>query len=440
MERNDVLPYTTGILGLRPEWLSARLEWFKDLKFGIILHWGPYSQWDCCESWPISPGDPWARNDRMKCWTNRDKDLVRFQRDYWDLNRTFNPVKFNPDLWADAVARAGARYLAFTTKHHDGFCMWDTQTTDYRVTAPSCPFSTHPRRDVFGEVARALQARGLGVSAYFSKADWHCPYYWAPGRPVVDRGANTADDPETWARFVAYTHDQIRELTTRYGKIDVLWLDAGWVRDREDIQMDRMIAMAREAQPGLIVANRTVGDAYEDFVTPEHQIPLEPLPTPWESCLCMGNGWKFSPPEYVCRPTREVLGMLVEIVSKGGNFLMGFGPTPEGEFPESVLRGLKEIGAWMDVNGEAIYGTRPIAPYAEEGVRFTQRDGWVYAFLMEGGPAELHALRPAAGEPVSVLGTDGRPHVQPLDAGVRISLPHSAGHLPEPIVLRFKPE
>lgn len=438
MEREDVIRYSDGAAASAPQWLRERLEWFQDLKFGIILHWGPYARWDCCESWPLSPGDEWARNDRMSCWTSRGKSLARFQRDYWALNATFNPTKFDADRWADAAARAGAKYVAFTTKHHDGFCMWDTATTDYGVTHQPCPFSQDPRSDLFGEVCRAFQAKGLAISAYFSKADWHCPDYWSPDRPVIDRHANTADDPEAWARFVAYTHAQIRELMTRYGRIDVLWLDAGWVKDQEDLQMDRMVAMARELQPGLIVANRTVGDAYEDFITPEHEIPAEPLSRPWESCLCMGNGWKYSPPGYVCRPTEEVLGMLVEIVSKGGNFLMGFGPSPEGEFPASVLRGLEEIGAWMDVNGEAIYGTRPVAPYAEGEVRFTQKDGWVYAFFMNGDVAEFRALVPHPGAPVLRLGSDEPVVREPIAGGVRITLPRRSGSSTGPRVVKYK--
>jgi len=168
--------------------------------------------------------------------------------------------------------------------------------------------------------------------------------------------------------------------------VDVLWLDAGWVKTEsgEDIDMPGMIGMARELQPGLIVANRTVGDEYEDFITPEHQIPDAPLDQPWESCLCMGTSWKYAGPE-VFRPVGEILRMLIEIVSKGGNFLIGFGPTPEGEFPEGARERLREIGAWMRVNGEAIYGSRAIAPYGDEGVRYTQREGQCFAYCATRG-------------------------------------------------------
>jgi len=431
--REDVINYTTGPLQEKPQWLKDRLEWFQDQKFGLILHWGPYAQWDCCESWPLSPGDDWARNDNMKCWTERGKDLERFQKDYWALNETFNPVKYNPDVWAEAAAYAGVRYVAMTTKHHDGFCMWDTATTDYSIVGPDSPFRDDPRADVFKGLCDAFQSRGMGISAYFSKADWKSGFYWSPERPVTTRQANTVGTPD-WDTFVQFTHSQIRELMTDYGKIDILWLDAGWVKKEreEDLDMDGMIAMARELQPGLIVANRTVGDAYEDFVTPEHQIPPEPLAEPWESCLCMGTSWKYEENE-VFKPTSELLRILIEIVSKGGNLLLGIGPTPEGEFPPVALERLREIGDWMQVNGEAIFETRAVAPYAEGEVRFTRKGSTVYAFLMDESVDVIRAFEPKS---VRLLGSDVAVEWSPVGLGFRFELPETA--LPSPRVLAIE--
>ncbi len=437
-ERQDTIAHSTQIHADKPEWLKNRLEWFQDLKFGLLLHWGPYALWDCCESWPLSPGDDWARNDNMKCWTERGKDLARFQKDYWDLNRQFNPVKFDPERWADAVKESGIRYVSLTTKHHDGFCMWDTATTEYKITGADCPFHTHPKANIFKAFCDAFQSRGMAVSAYFSKADWHAHSYWSPDYPVIDRQANTAGKPE-WVEFVKYTHEQIRELMTNYGKIDVLWLDAGWVKKErnEDLDMDGMIAMARELQPGLIVANRTVGDAYEDFITPEHQIPDEPLDQPWESCLCMGQSWKYVDNE-VFRPTAEILRMLIEIVSKGGNFLVGFGPSPEGEFMPDALQRLNEIGAWMKINSDAIYGTRAIAPYTEGGVRFTRKQDRVFVFLIDESAAELSSLKPKSGASIHLLGSaEGVEWNLQGDKAV-FTLPPSAEELPYPLVLTFE--
>ena len=435
--RQDVIAHSTSQGYEKPEWLRDRLEWFQDQKFGLILHWGPYALWDCCESWPLSPGDEWARNDNMECWTSRGKDIARFQKDYWGLNRQFNPVNYDPNVWAELAQQAGIRYVAMTTKHHDGFCMWDTKTTDYKITGEDCPFHSDPRADVFKGLCDAFQSRGMGISAYFSKADWHAPTYWSPNAPVVTRQANTHGTPD-WDRFVEYTHEQIRELMTGYGKIDILWLDAGWVKteSNEDIKMSEMVEMARKLQPGLIVANRTVGDEFEDFITPEHQIPDEPLDSPWESCLCMGQSWKYSEGE-VFRPTAEILRMLIEIVSKGGNLLIGFGPSPEGEFIPQVVDRLKEIGEWMKVNSESIYGTRAIAPYSEGGIRYTRKGDQVFAFLVEEGERTLKTLRPNTGSELRVLGYSGAISYSKSDQGITFDLPADTSELPYPLVLTF---
>jgi alpha-L-fucosidase len=335
--REDVLAHSTTTAQDKPEWLQKRLEWFKSLEFGIILHWGIYAFWDCCESWPLVPEDTWARNDRMKCWTDRDQDIDRFQQDYWNLIEQFNPTKFDADEWAQIFADAGAKYVCFTTKHHDGFCLWDTPTTDYKITGPRCPF----KRDVTKELFDALHRKGLGVSVYFSKADWHCPYYWAPDPKPFHRGANTLDDPETFEKFVQYTHTQIRELLTNYGKIDILWLDAGWVKGKEDIRMAEIVEMGRQLQPGLLVANRTVGD-FEDFVTPEREIPDEALPDAWEACLPLGPDWKYT--EGQPKKSAEQIHEEITVTNqRGGNFLLGIGPTPSGQIPEDDQHILKEL-------------------------------------------------------------------------------------------------
>jgi alpha-L-fucosidase len=277
----------------------------------------------------------------MKCWVDRGRDLALFQKEYWALNKQFNPVNFDPDAWAEMFAQAGAKYVCFTTKHHDGFCMWDTATTDYKITGPDCPFHANPRADVTKHLFDSLRMAGLGVSVYYSKADWHCPYYWSPDRPAVTRGANTLYDPETWEKFVQYTHQQIRELMTNYGKIDILWLDAGWVRDEEDIRMPELVAMARELQPGLLVANRTVGD-FEDFVTPEREIPNEALGVPWEACLPLGSNWKFVEGEPL-KSVQKVREELKTINQRGGNFLLGLGPKPDGTFQDEVIQTMKAL-------------------------------------------------------------------------------------------------
>lgn len=341
--REDVIAHSASSTTQKPEWLQERLRWFKSLEFGIILHWGVYSFWDCCESWPLVPDCDWSRRDEIKCWTERNKDLDLFQRDYKNLHKQFNPILFDPDQWANLFVQAGAKYICFTTKHHDGFCMWDTQTTDYKITGADCPFHTNPKADVTKALFDSCRKAGLAVSVYFSKADWDCPNYWSPEPRPMSQAANTTDDAEKWEKFVRFTHEQIRELMTSYGKIDILWLDAGWVKGKEDIRMAEMIAMARELQPGLIVANRTVGDEFEDFVTPEREIPDEALPEVWEACLPLGPDWKYVEGQPL-KSAKEVVEEINITNSRGGNFLLGIGPKYDGSIPERDQRILLEIG------------------------------------------------------------------------------------------------
>ena len=419
----------------QPEWLQERLKWFSSLKFGLFLHWGPYSQWGCIESWPLVEADTWARPDDLACWAERGKDLTRFRRDYWALNRTFDPVEFAPEAWADLARAAGMRYVAFTTKHHDGFSMFDTRQTDYRITAPDCPFHSYPRANVTREVFDAFRARDFAISCYFSKSDWHCPYYWDPARPAPDRNPNydTRAEPERWEGFVQFVHRQIEELMSGYGPLACLWLDGGQVRPPlQDIRMAEIAAMARSHQPGLIVADRTVGGPYENLLTPEQHIPDEPLPGAWESCLTMGNSWSFKPND-VYKSTGALLAMLLDIVAKGGNLLLNIGPTPEGALPGPAVERLREIAAWMAVNAEAIHDTEPVAPYCEGPVRYTSRDATVYATWVadeeESRPPDqvtLTGLCPPEGAEVRLLGAPEPLAWRFTDAGAVITMPRGA--------------
>ncbi|MBT3344926.1 MAG: alpha-L-fucosidase [Gemmatimonadetes bacterium] len=430
----------------KPEWLRQRLDWFQDRKFGLFLHWGMYCQWDCCESWPLVEEDTWARPDDMKCWAERGRDYERFCADYRALNRTFNPTDFDPVVWADAARRAGMEYVTFTTKHHDGFCMWDTATTQYKITGPDCPFHADPRSNIARQVFDAFRARDMAISCYFSKSDWHVPYYWDPSRPAHTRNPNydTHAEAELWEKFVQYTHGQIEELMTGYGPIDMLWLDGGQVRPPDqDIRMDEIAAMARRHQPGLIMADRTVGNDFEDFITPEQMIPDMPPDGPWESCLTMGHSWKYVPDDDY-KSTPELLRMLVEVVAKGGNLLLGVGPTPEGTLPAEALRRLEEIGAWMEVNGEAIHGTRPVPPYRDGEAFYTAKGDRVYAILFaadEAGGVTLRGPAPRHQSQVQVLGRGKQVGCSATDEGVRVALPPDVrGALAQgrPAVLRFE--
>jgi alpha-L-fucosidase len=431
--RTDIMAHSSAedLAADQPEWMPQRLGWFQGLKFGLMVHWGIYSQWGCIESWPLSPDAPWARPDDLQPWLDCGQDLPRFREAYWKLSESFNPTGFDPDVWADDAARAGMRYVCFTTKHHDGFSMFDTRQTNYRATDPHCPLSQHPRADAARAVFDAFRARDFAVSCYFSKPDWHHPDYWAPDAEPEDRNPtyDPSAEPQRWERFVQFTHRQIEELMRDYGPIDLLWLDGGWVRPpKQDIRMDEIAAMARSHQPELLIADRTVGGAHENILTPEQQIPEKPLGHPWESCLTMGPGWSYRFDDEQ-KPTGQLIAMLCETVAKGGNFLLNVAPGPDGRFPPNARARLHELGKWMDVCGEAIHGTEAIPPYEEGTVRFTRKAERVHALVLadeQGEPPStvtLNALRPADGSDVELLGRDEPLPWEPTGDGARVTLP-----------------
>ncbi len=364
------------------ELIKERMEWFRDQKLGFMMHWGIYSQLGITESWGVCD-EPWTA--RMNTWQKERKD---FKREYFDLNKTFNPIRFNPDEWTQVMADGGFKYMIFTTKHHDGFCMFDTEYTDYKVTGKDCPFHTHKYANVCKELFESGRKRGLAIATYFSKADWSCPDYWedrlADG---YDHGRNPSykvkKNPEKWKRFVDFTRNQILELMTKFGRIDILWLDAGWVckANKQDIDLGGIVDEARKYQPWLISADRTVGGPYENYVTPETIIPEKPMRIPWESCITIGRSFAYSYSDQY-KSAREILKILVEIVAKGGNLALNIAPQPDGRLPQPVIDILGEFGAWMKANGDAIYGTRVIEPYRSGDFAFTQKNGNVYAIML----------------------------------------------------------
>ena len=239
--------------------VQEHLKWFMGLKLGFMMHWAPGCQIGTLESWPLSDQDgSWSQADVD--WT----DIETFKQQYIDANKTFNPVRFRPDHMAELAKECGFQYLLFTTKHHDGFCMFDTQTTDYKITDPSCPFHTSPYADVTRCLYDEFRKRGMAISVYFSKPDWHSDDYWHRAfGPAPTRNVNYSveEHPDLWERFVSYTHAQLEELGTRYGKIDCLWLDGGLVNPDnlgQDISLGEIVGKLRSTtQPHLIVCDRT---------------------------------------------------------------------------------------------------------------------------------------------------------------------------------------
>lgn len=399
-----------------------KLEHWQDLKFGLLMHWGTYSQWGIVESWSLCNED----EDWCKRRGPYAHDYELYRRKYEELKFTFRPSKFNPQKWADAALEAGMKYVVFTTKHHDGFCMFDTKETDYKITSPECPAGIDPT----DAITKAFRNKGFFVGLYFSKPDWHCPDYWWPYFATPDRNVNynPSKYPEKWAAYKQFTYNQIQELTSQYGPIDLLWLDGGWVRPKQqknpswvnspynqDIDMNSLANIARKNQPGILIVDRSVGGEFENYWTPEQHIPPqeEKLYYPWETCMTMANSWSYVPNDQY-KSSKEILKNLATIVSRGGNYLLNIAPSPEGEWDEAAYQNLKEIGQWMSINGESIYGTtRHEVITQTDQYYYTQKGDTVYCiyFKKEGEdypkyfPIEYPRKPESA---VHILGTDAK--------------------------------
>ena len=362
--------------------VREKLEWFRDQKLGLMMHFGIYTQTGDIESWPLCDN---AR-DWSRVRSEFGEDVESFKRQYWGLIRSFNPIRFNPAVWADVAARDGFRYLIFTTKHHDGFCLFDSKYSDFKVTSPECPFSENPNANIVRRVFDEFRAKGLGIAAYFSKPDWHHEDYWTNHglgykSPNQFPSYDVRKNPEKWGRFAAFTRNQILELVRDYGPLDVLWLDGGIVQrncNGMDIKIEEIVAEARKTTPGLISVDRTAGGTCENVITPECEVPPEPLDVPWESCIPMGSGFSYRYDD-VYKSPRELVHLLMNVVAKGGNLALNVAPGPDGRLPRPAVENLDALGAWLRRNGEAVYGTRPAKRLrGDESVVYTQKGDVVY--------------------------------------------------------------
>ena len=296
---------------------ERRMKWWHEAKFGMFIHWGLYSLL--------------GRHE----WVMENEAIP--VEEYEQLAKRFNPRPNAAREWAKLARRAGQRYMVMTTKHHEGFCLFNSKLTSY------CAPKQAAGRDLVAEYIEAARAEGLRVGFYYSLMDWHHP-----------DGARCATDEAARKRFVEYIHGQIRELMTNYGKIDILWYDVAWPLNAEGWESERMNQMVFQLQPDIIVNNRNLLPG--DFSTPEQRIQADASGRAWEACMTMNDSWGYHATDDNWKRPRTCILNLVTCARDGGNYLLNIGPRGDGSVPEESVRILETVGHWLERNGQAIYG------------------------------------------------------------------------------------
>jgi alpha-L-fucosidase len=323
--------------------------WFPDAKLGIFIHYGIYAVKGIPESWSFYTGQ------------------IGYE-DYMSQLDGFTASKYDPEAWADLFERAGAKYAVLTTKHHDGVALWDTEANDLSVVK-----KTPAGRDLITPYVEALRRHGLKVGFYFSHLDWSHPDYATlfPKGHDAERGQNRftnrfaypepeKENPEAWERFIRFHRQQLEELSTRFGPIDIYWFDGEWERDPEQFDMKGLRDQLTAWQPNAIFNSRLLG--YGDYSTPEQGMPIEPPDGPWEFCVTVNDSWGYQVQDHNHKSVRQIVRMFAETIGMGGNLLLDVGPYEDGSLqPEQVER-LEGLGAWIRKHEEAIYGTEAGLP------------------------------------------------------------------------------
>ncbi|MFV0255774.1 MAG: alpha-L-fucosidase [Erysipelotrichaceae bacterium] len=365
----------------------ANLEKFQDLKLGFMTHFGMFSQMSIMESWPVvddKMDGRWSQKDVD--WFD-DENIKEFKKQYWNLNKSFNPIRFEPERYATTVASLGFKYTIIPTKHHDGFCMWDTKETDYKVTNSDCPFHVNKNADIYGTLIKEFEKQGLMCGAYFSKPDWHSNYYWSDEfrygtNAIRNVSYDIRNEPERWEKFKEYTELQMQEVISKYAKVDILWLDGGQVAisNNQDIEMDKIAANLRKTNPGLIIVDRATGTKNENYLTPEGKVFEKYVPAPWESCIPVGKSFSFRYDDEWKSPF-ELARLFVDIICKGGNLALNIPTQPDGRLPKAAIENVSIFTDWVKEHEYAIFGSQPIAPYTCENAGVVKaKNGKKYMF------------------------------------------------------------
>ncbi len=418
-----------------------RTAWFREAKFGMFIHWGPYSLASVEASWPIMvPG-------------SKNYPAIS-EEEYRALPQRFNPVKFDPRAWVRLARAAGQRYMVFTTKHHDGFCMFDSAYTDYKIT------NTPYKKDILAELAAACKAENMPLGFYYSPPDMNHPGYRDTRRPARENWQGEPTRPE-WALYLDYMQLQLTELLTRYGDVAIIWFDG--LRDQRKYDPHRFHKLIRELQPACLINNR-IG-LPGDYETPEQfipqviprtgmriadtsytgELPLDPLPKPgefrlWETCMTINRTWAYNKYDTNYKSATQLIRALIEVAGKGGNLLLNVGPTAEGEIQPEFTERLLAIGKWLEVNGEAIYGTTYGPLQNLSFGKTTAKGDTVYLHVFDWPPDGLE-ITGLAGKVREAILLAGRQRLSFRQVGdrVRIETPREA---PDPhagvIALRIK--
>ncbi len=369
---------------------NERMGWWRDSRFGLFIHWGLYSV----------PAGHYKDKTGEGEWLMETSHVP--VEEYEKYATQFNPTKFDPDAWAKIAKDAGMKYVVITTKHHDGFALFDSKVSDYTIT------HTPYKKDIMAMLSKSVRKQGLHMGWYHSIMDWHNPNY-IPARAWNDRqgGQKNLD------KYVPYLYAQVKELLTNYGKIDVMWFDGEWESTWQEKYAKKLFAVCRACQPSIVVNNRvgnsrggsmeSLSGGLGDYLTPEQSIPDHNPGMDWETCMTMNDHWGWNQSDKEWKSTKTIVQNLVDVVSKGGNYLLNVGPRADGTFPDQAISTLHEVGGWMKVNGEAIYGTTAspfdAVPWGRYTVKRGAKTSAIYLHVFQ-NPASGEIVVPGMGNKV----------------------------------------